>query len=473
MNSVLGGMTQREPTSVSVRFPIAAAPPTNASICAKLLSSTSAVYNSALPIPTYQGNQKEAPSDPSYPQSSDYFLLNQSLGTPALLQIPLNAQISSKMSGHNIAPDIGEVIQLGHHRFTWTEDHIDEATLQNLQSEYDILGNSTLERLQDIQLKTGQKDLFVTLRDNHSSDEILAAFWTETHTVPEWVDWAQIERGQRFFYKHMAANFVGFALQGFMGENTTTGSTAEVLVKTGGFSTRVLLRRLLETFQWLLQVTKDIGAIKPGGEGHTATIRVRLLHAAVRHRMMKLAASKNGYFDLQKHGVPINSADSMHSIATFGCNPIWLQLPRLGITPTTQEAEDYMALFRYVAYVIGTPQEPFRSAAKGKAWMESIEMILRPTDKSRVLGHNFIECLKNVPPLNLSRPFIEAGTRVINGEDHGNLIGISKPGFLAYCQFYGLCFTLRGMTLAQRFSPRFEDYLVDVSILASMQRLLG
>jgi hypothetical protein len=374
------------------------------------------------------------------------------------------------MSGHNIAPDIGEVIQLGHHQFIWTEDHIDEAALQRLQSEYDTLGNSTLERLQDIQLATGQKDLFATLRDNYSSDGTLASFWAETHAVPEWVDWAQIERGQRFFYKHMAANFVGFALQGFMGENTTTGSTAEVLVKTGGFSTRVLLQRLLETFQWLLQVTKDLDAIKPGGEGHTATIRVRLLHASVRHRMMKLAASKNGYFDLQKNGVPINSADSMHSIATFGCNPIWLQLPRLGITPTAQEAEDYMALFRYVAYVIGTPHEPFRSASKGKACMESIEMILRPTDKSKVLGHNFIECLKNVPPLNLSRPFIEAGTRVINGEDHGNLIGISKPGLLAYCQFYGLCFTLRGTTFAQRFSPRFEDYLVAVSILTFMQR---
>jgi len=369
------------------------------------------------------------------------------------------------MLGDKITPDIGEVIQLGHHRFTWTEDHIDRATLQKLQSEYDVLGNSALERLQEIQLATGEKDLFTTLRDNYATDDTLSAFWTETHTVPEWVNWAQIDRGQRFFYKHMAANFVGFALQGFMGENTTTGSTAEVLVKTGGFSTRVLLRRLLETFQWLLQVTKDIDAIKPGGEGHTATIRVRLLHASVRHRMMKLAASKNGYFDLQKHGVPINNADSMHSIATFGCNPIWLQLPRLGITPTSQEAEDYMALFRYVGYVIGTPHEPFRSAAKGKACMESIEMILAPTDKSKVLGHNFIECLRNIPPLNLSRPFIEAGTRVINGEDHGKLIGISKPGLLSYCQFYGLCFTLRGMTLVQKFSPRFENYLVAVSIL--------
>lgn len=367
------------------------------------------------------------------------------------------------MHSQNATPNVGETIQLPLYQFAWTKDHLSEEALQKLQLEYDELGTQALEQLQAIKLKTGRRDLFDTLRDSHSTNKILASFWAETQTVPKWVDWDQIARGQRFFYKHMAANFVGFALQGFMGENTTTASTAEVLVRTGGFSTRVLLRRLLETFQWLLQVTKDIDAIKPGGEGHIATVRVRLLHATVRHRIIKLAESKAGYFDVQKHGVPINTADSMHSIATFGCNPIWLQLPRLGIKPNAQEAEDYMALFRYVAYVIGTPHEYFTSAANGKACMESIEMILRPSEKSKILGHNFIECLKDVPPLNLSREFIEAGTRVINGEEHGDLIDISRPGLLSYCQFYGLCFVLRGMTMLQQLSPRFENYLSAVS----------
>ncbi|GAB7336394.1 hypothetical protein MBLNU13_g09115t2 [Cladosporium sp. NU13] len=364
-----------------------------------------------------------------------------------------------------MAPAIDELIQLHNYQFRWTKNHLDSPSLLELQSSYDELGTTALERLQAIQLETGQKDLFATLCDHHASCEILAAFWDETCKVPEWVDWDQIARGQRFFYKHMAANFVGFALQGFMGENTTTASTAEVLVKTGGFSTRVLLRRLLETFQWLLQVTKSVEDVKPGGEGHTATIRVRLLHASVRHRMMKLAESRTGYFDVSKHGVPINTADSIHSIATFGCNPIWLQLPRLGIKATTQEAEDYMALFRYVGHVIGVPHEYFASAAKGKACMESIEMLLSPTEKSKTLGHNFIECLVGVPPLNLSRSFIEAGTRMINGEKHGDLIGISKPGYLSYCQFQGLCLILQMMTHAQGFSVKLENYLIDVRFL--------
>ena len=204
-----------------------------------------------------------------------------------------------------MTPDMDELIKLHNHQFRWTKDHLDSSLLLELQSSYDELGTTALERLQAIQLETGQKDLFATLCEHHASHEVLAAFWNETHEVPEWVDWDQIARGQQFFYKHMAANFVGFALQGFMGENTTTASTAEVLVKTGGFSTRVLLRRLLETFQWLLQVTKSVEDVMPGGEGHTATIRVRLLHASVRYRMMKLAQSKSGYFDVRKHGIPI------------------------------------------------------------------------------------------------------------------------------------------------------------------------
>ena len=147
-----------------------------------------------------------------------------------------------------MSPEIDELIQLHNHQFRLTKDHLDSTTLLELQSSYDELGTTALERLQAIQLETGQKDLFSILCEHHDSCKVIAAFWKETHEVSERVDWDQIARGQRFFYKHMAAYFVGFALQGFIGENTTTASTAEVLVKTGCFSTRVLLRHLLETF---------------------------------------------------------------------------------------------------------------------------------------------------------------------------------------------------------------------------------
>jgi hypothetical protein len=58
--------------------------------------------------------------------------------------------------------------------------------------------------------------------------------------------------------------------------------------------------------------------------------------------------------------------------------------------------------------------------------MESFEMLLSPIEISKALGYNFIECLTDVPPLNLSGSFIEVRTRVINSEKHKDFNSLSN-----------------------------------------------
>lgn len=114
--------------------------------------------------------------------------------------------------------------------FTWTEKHLSPEETEPLRQQYDTLGASALERLQAIRLENlkeskakgtfPQIDFYEILRDHHTEDDILQCFWDETHSVPHWVDWEQIERGQKFFYRYALANIVGFALQGFIAENS-------------------------------------------------------------------------------------------------------------------------------------------------------------------------------------------------------------------------------------------------------------
>jgi len=47
-----------------------------------------------------------------------------------------------------------------------------------------------------------KRDLYILLRDNADKDETLAKLWKEVNTVPEWVDWDQIARGQDVFYRY-------------------------------------------------------------------------------------------------------------------------------------------------------------------------------------------------------------------------------------------------------------------------------
>lgn len=358
--------------------------------------------------------------------------------------------------------------KFGNYQFQWTELHLPREETDPLRYEYDELASEVVEKLQEISKRTKQKDrttqattdLYALLEDNHKNDETLTRFWNEVHTVPEWVDWAQLERGQRFFYRYAPANLMGFALQGFMGENSAASGVVEVLVRTGGFSTRVLLRRLLETFQFVLQATKSLDAIKPGGEGHVTTVRVRLLHSSVRQRIMKLARSRPDYFDVAKFGVPVNKLDSIHSITTFACNHMWLQLPQMGVYPNQQEIADYIAIFRYLGYILGTPDHYFDTVPKAKAVMESMlihELHITPT--SLIVGHNFVECLKDLPPFNISAQFIEAGSRLLNGDELCDSLGLGRPGWYSYACFKGHCWLVQVLALAQQSVP-FLDHAV-------------
>ncbi|UZP45065.1 hypothetical protein NXS19_012877 [Fusarium pseudograminearum] len=187
------------------------------------------------------------------------------------------------------------------------------------------------------------------------------------------------------------------------------------------------------------------------------------MHSMVRQQILKVAASKCRFFDQESHGIPINTLDSIHAIATFSCNHAWLQLPHMGITPDPQEVEDYIALWRYVAHVIGAPQEYYTSAKQAKAVMESLaynELFVTPT--SVVIGHNFVEALKDLPPINISDGFIQAASRVLNGHEICDQLGMGRPGWYAYACFKGHCWLVWGLATMQRWVPSFDDKMVQL-----------
>ncbi|KFA47808.1 hypothetical protein S40293_09041 [Stachybotrys chartarum IBT 40293] len=364
--------------------------------------------------------------------------------------------------------------QYANYKFEWGGLHLPLRDARRLQHEYDELASEVVERLQALaqtqraQVKqklhtsTDAIDLYALLRQHYAEEDILQKFWSEVHAVPEWVDWAQIERGQKFFYRYAMANIMGFVLQGFIGENTAASSTVEVLVRTGGFSVRALRQRLMATFQLILQVSESIEALQPGGSGHSTAVRVRLLHSSVRNRIMKLAKEKPDYFDLATYGPPANHLDSIHSIATFAANHMWLQLPQMGVFPTDQDKADYIALWRYVGYLLGTPDEYFASVAKAKATMESMlahELRLTPT--SHIVCHNFLEFLTDLPPFNVSADFIAAGSRKLNGDQFCDDLGMARPGGYAYACFQGQCWMLRFLALVQQNIPSADRFVTN------------
>jgi hypothetical protein len=232
----------------------------------------------------------------------------------------------------------------------------------------------------------------------------------------------------------------------------------EVLARTGGFSPKVARGRMYETTQHILQVTSSLASIQPGGAGHASSVRVRLLHASVRRRILALAKAKPSYYSVEDYGIPINDLDSIATINTFSATLIWLGFPRQGIWLRQQEILDYLALWRLVAYYMGTPTNSFETPERAKAMMESLLVTeINPGETSKVLANNIILSLQGIPPAYASRDFLNASARWLNGDDLADALDLGKPGIYykalvaGQCLFFMfICYTYRSVPYLDR-----------------------
>lgn len=382
----------------------------------------------------------------------------------------------------SVAKQLSNLIRCWGHKFELCDDHPSAEELHPLKFSYDTLGEETLLRLDEISpplrsalprnnssqlsnsnISTGdvpqnvsqERDLYKILEDNKDKDQVLGKFWGEVNKIPEWVDWDQIARGQDVFYRYGGAALTGLAYHSLLG-GMGAGRVVETLARTGGFSTKVARRRLYETTQHILQCTKSIDSMKPGGEGFSSSIRVRLLHAAVRNRILKLQKHRPEYYRTEAWGIPINDLDSIGTITIFSSSLIWISLPRQGIFLRHQETTDFLALWRYVAHVMGCPTEFFRTPAKAKAIMESLLMYeIEPSEMSKVLANNIIRSLQDQPPTYMSADMLVASARWLNGEELADRLDLPPASWYHWSLMAGQCVFF--MVIC--YTYRYVDYL--------------
>ncbi|KEY70704.1 hypothetical protein S7711_07330 [Stachybotrys chartarum IBT 7711] len=355
------------------------------------------------------------------------------------------------------------------HPYKWTEHHTSASDLNPLLFSYDKLAVDALNRLDEISppvSKTwkcphaagpGQRDLYELLERHSAENETLARLWNEVMAVPEWVDWEQIQRGQQVFYQFSSQIMFGVSIRiptecGLVADAVKLLYTSlvggmgayrvvETLGRTGGFGVRVARRRLLETLQHFMDMIDDVDSIKPGGRGFVSSVRVRLLHAAVRRRIMQLEKEKPGYFDMKELGVPINDLHCICTITAYSCAIVWLALPRQGVRLSRQQAVDFLAMWRWVGYVMGTPVDWMATPEQAKAMMESVMACeIQPSANSKILANNILTAEAMVPPLFLKREYMTAITYQLNGYDLSQALDIDKPSIKYRAIVWFQCF---------------------------------
>ncbi|KKY24289.1 putative tat pathway signal sequence [Phaeomoniella chlamydospora] len=268
------------------------------------------------------------------------------------------------------------------------------------------------------------------------------------------------------------------------------GRVVETLARTGGFNPKVVRRRLFETTQFVLEVTRSIGDIMPVGmeeekEGQTgeqqkdteinksspkpntpqsqasplsnktsnppsahlgfkSSLRVRLLHSSVRRRILQLTQRHSSYYQTTEHGIPINTLHNIGTLGTFSTLLIYRSLPRQGIRLTRGEITSYISLWRLIAhYLTGSAliTSYFSHAESARLIMEVLLMTeVTPTRLSRTLTSSILTSIANHPPAYPTQRFLEASIRWCNGNAISNhLLGPQHPPFYYKILVAGQC----------------------------------
>jgi hypothetical protein len=118
------------------------------------------------------------------------------------------------------------------------------------------------------------------------------------------------------------------------------------LLFTGALKGENTFDRISETSQFWVDITRE-GALEKNSIGFKSAIRVRLMHAFVRNKILK-----NPNWESHHWGMPINKADSLATNIGFsmamiyGCKVLGYHLPN-------DDIEAVLHLWRYVGYLMG------------------------------------------------------------------------------------------------------------------------
>ncbi|KAI9159015.1 hypothetical protein HJFPF1_07020 [Paramyrothecium foliicola] len=385
-------------------------------------------------------------------------------------------------------PSHSDEVEYYGYRFRWSSRHRSAQELEPLRHTSDIIANAAIARIDELSpafeicfhgskkchqqcargtAKRHRQDYFKLAKRYAKDGEDLSKFWDEVNTVPSWVDWDQIERGQRVFWRYGGASITALTFLSLLG-GMANGKSTDILDRTKSFEAGTVRRRMLETFQHTLGVHKDLASIMPEGEGWEACVRVRLLHASVRRRILQLAHERPDYYDTVQNGVPINDLDCMATISTFCPKLVYLGYSKQGIFLREQEIQDYHALWRYIAYLMGAPHDWLSSSEKAKLTMESImSKEYSPTPASIALANNIITGFKDIPPTYASKNYLNALVWWMNGDKVAQDLEIEKPSIYYTALVASQC----GIFMLNAYLCRTFPYLDNLNIRRIRKRL--
>jgi len=236
-------------------------------------------------------------------------------------------------------------------------------------------------------------------------------------TVPGWVDFERMRAGAQLGLRTPLQSALALIMGSLM-ELYAGARGAKVLIRSGRLESQVI-SRLHDTTTFVLEIAASRGP-RPGTYAHRHILRTRLVHAFIRHGMLK-----RGDWDAAAWGHPVNQEDYAGTLIAF--SHVYLRsMERIGAKPSPEEEDSVHHIYRWVGWVMGVDPELLTASRDEERvlYAHIARRQLHPDDDSRALAHSLLRALDRRAPTFLPAEGLAELSREMLGDPLGDALGL-------------------------------------------------
>ena len=261
--------------------------------------------------------------------------------------------------------------------------------------------------------------------------EDIRAYMKAASALPPWLDRAQIDQAQQFFLLYGLASSTLLACASLPQCYVMKYGT-EVLAYTKFLQVEPT-RRIRETAQMVMDVMVP-GGLEPGGRGVRATMKVRVMHAIVRHMVTNDPRAIANPADPElraKFGLPINQEDMVYTLMTFSYVVIE-GFRIMGYDMTEAQRDGYVHCWNVVGHLMGIRDELLPARFDDAAELfAAIQRRQSGTSQAGVkLTKALLGAVEDALPGEHHDPLIAVLTRRLVGDTTADALEIPRPSLI-------------------------------------------
>ncbi|MFJ2771421.1 oxygenase MpaB family protein [Streptomyces sp. NPDC087300] len=298
-----------------------------------------------------------------------------------------------------------------------------EASMNSLRQAGDELADATVATL----FERGEVGTFNSLMRYVSTagaplpdglPDVAREYLEATRVPPAWVDWGEMEKARLFFIDNNVhiSTALSFAA---MPACYVVPTVAKLLSATHGL--KYPSKRMAETGQFTVYLMRP-DAFESGSRFIPAAQKVRLLHASIRHHLVR-----ENRWDTAALGTPICQEDMIGGQMFFSML-VLDSLHRLGIHMSTEGAEAYYYAWRVVGAMLGVDQDAVPKTLDEARHFLDLYMLrhMGPSEEGAHLTRQLIDLYEEVVPGTLLDPIVSALIRYLVGDTCADWLAVPR-----------------------------------------------